>query len=376
MFHSRANYVGILIILLLSRFVTPTFGADEDSGRSTREVISRYCGIHCIYQILLINKKHVKFEDLITMKYVGNRMGSSLAELCRAAEDHGLHALPFSHGSAMLLRTLNDPAVLHVKSEHGLKAFNHWLLFLGVQDGKAWVCDGTKPATGIRFDELNELWDGNGFVVSANAIPKWKVYLPSLFLYALYVQIGIVVFWGSLFLNRAWQPAASLFASPGALRWFVTLRQAVLLLLLSSLVALGYRCITPDGFLSSIRAIKGIQETFIFTNFVTIGVSEFARHEAAQDVIFVDARPEEEYAAGHLSRAINIPPTSDLARCGAALQNVPKSAQIIVYCENVSCPFCKMVGQMLIDLGYRRLSLYEGGWQRWLEHVKQSGRRA
>jgi len=51
--------------------------------------------------------------------------------------------------------------------------------------------------------------------------------------------------------------------------------------------------------------------------------------------LFIDVREPEEYARGHISSAINLPPAKLLA--GAkALDKVPKDTELILYCVSGS----------------------------------------
>lgn len=51
--------------------------------------------------------------------------------------------------------------------------------------------------------------------------------------------------------------------------------------------------------------------------------------------IIVDVREPYEFAQGHVSGALNIPP-ADLMSGATALDNVPKDTQIILYCRSGS----------------------------------------
>jgi len=49
--------------------------------------------------------------------------------------------------------------------------------------------------------------------------------------------------------------------------------------------------------------------------------------------VIIDVRKPEEYAAGHVSGALNIPPEQLLASA-KLLDSVPKNAEIILYCRS------------------------------------------
>lgn len=64
--------------------------------------------------------------------------------------------------------------------------------------------------------------------------------------------------------------------------------------------------------------------------------------------IIIDVREPFEYAMGHVSGAINLPPAALMA--GAkALENVPKDTELVLYCRtgsrsNASAHFLKQLG--------------------------------
>ena len=45
--------------------------------------------------------------------------------------------------------------------------------------------------------------------------------------------------------------------------------------------------------------------------------------------------------------------------------NLPKSAEIIVYCGGPKCPQSRMAAEKLVQLGYEDVRAYEGGLEEW-----------
>lgn len=80
--------------------------------------------------------------------------------------------------------------------------------------------------------------------------------------------------------------------------------------------------------------------------------------------LFVDARGSDYFAEGHIPRAINMPRTSIVQ--GLATEALSdKSRPVIVYCSGEDCSDSKIVAQGLLMLGYRKVSVYAGGWEEW-----------
>ena len=76
----------------------------------------------------------------------------------------------------------------------------------------------------------------------------------------------------------------------------------------------------------------------------------------------VDARNAEQYAAGHIPGAINVPTGDD-----AALTRLPadKTAQLIFYCGGPACSARTNCAAKVQALGYAKLAQYKGGYPEW-----------
>lgn len=81
---------------------------------------------------------------------------------------------------------------------------------------------------------------------------------------------------------------------------------------------------------------------------------------ANNEVTLLDVRPEEEFAAGHLPEAINIP----LAQLETMLDRLPRNQTIVAYCRGPYCVLSHQAVQRLRQLGYpaRR---FEEGYPEW-----------
>lgn len=91
-----------------------------------------------------------------------------------------------------------------------------------------------------------------------------------------------------------------------------------------------------------------------------VGRRELVRRLKDGLVTVLDVRPEDEFAAGHLPNAVNIP-LRDLAR---RLREIPKSREIVAYCRGPYCVLAFEAVALLRSRGFniRRL---EDGYPEW-----------
>lgn len=77
-------------------------------------------------------------------------------------------------------------------------------------------------------------------------------------------------------------------------------------------------------------------------------------------VALLDVRPENEYAAGHLPQAINIP----LEQLESMLDELPRDREIVAYCRGPYCVLSHEAVQRLRKLGYQ-VRRFDEGFPEW-----------
>jgi rhodanese-related sulfurtransferase len=87
--------------------------------------------------------------------------------------------------------------------------------------------------------------------------------------------------------------------------------------------------------------------------------------ERAEPFVLVDARSPMAYARSHLPGAVNLPSIWVDERAGRRIPD--RDTEVVVYCQNVECDSSIKVADRLLELGYRRVSHYEGGQVDWVE---------
>ena len=91
-----------------------------------------------------------------------------------------------------------------------------------------------------------------------------------------------------------------------------------------------------------------------------VGRKELARRIRDRVVTVLDVRPPDEFAAGHVAKAVNIP-LGELAR---RLRELPKDREIVAYCRG---PYCVLAFEAVALLRKRGLAArrLEDGFPEW-----------
>src|SRR2546430_10617213 len=77
-------------------------------------------------------------------------------------------------------------------------------------------------------------------------------------------------------------------------------------------------------------------------------------------VTVLDVRPEDEYAAGHVPKAINIP----LRELTRRLRQIPKNREVVAYCRGPYCVLAFEAVAILRERGFKVRRL-EDGYPEW-----------
>lgn len=86
-----------------------------------------------------------------------------------------------------------------------------------------------------------------------------------------------------------------------------------------------------------------------------------------QNVVFIDARERNDFAAGHIRGAINIPYYS-FEEFKFLLKNIAKDKPVVTYCGGTDCDLSIILGNQLFKLGYKQVYIFFGGWNQWKEN--------
>ena len=85
--------------------------------------------------------------------------------------------------------------------------------------------------------------------------------------------------------------------------------------------------------------------------------------DAREDLVVLEALPEEYYRSGHIPGAAHLPLENIDLR--AALVIDDRHASVVVYCASESCENSHIAAKRLNELGYSNVSVYAGGKADW-----------
>lgn len=100
-------------------------------------------------------------------------------------------------------------------------------------------------------------------------------------------------------------------------------------------------------------------------DYVGEDVEMIDRHElrarlAREEVVLIDVRPAEEYAAGHIAGSKSIP----IDELDQRLTELPKDREIVAYCRGPFCAYAHEAVRRLADSG-RNARRLDDGWPEW-----------
>jgi rhodanese-related sulfurtransferase len=88
----------------------------------------------------------------------------------------------------------------------------------------------------------------------------------------------------------------------------------------------------------------------------SLTIDDLLKRLDSSNVILLDIRPEEEYRAGHIPKAISMP----IEQLAGRLKDLPKNKEVIAYCRGQFCVFADEAVQFLLKNKVKAIRLDEG----------------
>jgi rhodanese-related sulfurtransferase/predicted transcriptional regulator len=115
-----------------------------------------------------------------------------------------------------------------------------------------------------------------------------------------------------------------------------------------------------DASAARLAEVERAAHDYLGEDVETIGREDLRERLARGDVVLVDVRPPEEFAAGHIEGARSIP----LAELERRLAELPADREVVAYCRGPFCAYSHEAVRRLNDAG-RTARRLEDGWPEW-----------
>jgi len=115
-----------------------------------------------------------------------------------------------------------------------------------------------------------------------------------------------------------------------------------------------------DASAARLAEVERAAHDYLGEDVEAIGREDLRERLARGDVVLVDVRPPEEFAAGHIEGARSIP----LAELERRLADLPPDREIVAYCRGPFCAYAHEAVRRLNDAG-RAARRLEDGWPEW-----------
>jgi rhodanese-related sulfurtransferase/predicted transcriptional regulator len=125
-----------------------------------------------------------------------------------------------------------------------------------------------------------------------------------------------------------------------------------------------------DASVSQLAEVERAAREYLGDEVEAIDRDELVKRLASGDVVLIDVRPEEEYAAGHIEGACSVP----LEELERRLADLPTNREVVAYCRGPFCAYAHEAVRKLRTAG-REARRLEDGWPEWRLSEKRSRRR-
>ncbi|MFK7767587.1 MAG: rhodanese-like domain-containing protein [Mariniblastus sp.] len=317
------------------------------------------CGVRSLFVAMRAMKIDVQYKELIRKEYVGNSLGSEIGELSLAAQRFDLNSLKATNLTYRDLCRSKYPILLHMRSSGAKIEFDHWITFLGLEDGRIRIFDPSFGHETVGVGDLISNWSGTGLILSPPGQPAHTGnYISFLEILAFVLLVSSLLF----FIHKALELKTANQNSNSTIGWQLS-SMALVILLLSVVVHFG----SNIGFAQNPTAVAEVLRRYSSLEFQEVEKEDLIEMKA-NGAVLVDSRLTKDYLSGSIDGAISLPVASSLTRRQQVLRNIDKSQAIVVFCQSSSCMFSDEVGQFLKFNGYENIHIYRDGFVDWISN--------
>jgi rhodanese-related sulfurtransferase len=141
--------------------------------------------------------------------------------------------------------------------------------------------------------------------------------------------------------------------------------QVPLLVITACVIGIAVNNLRPDG----IPYVGDWSEQARFVDAsgksLLIGLDEAGRLFEQQAALFLDARPQSQYADGHIRDALSLPWQEADRYFLKLAERLDSASAIITYCDGESCDLSHELALFLIEMGFENVRVLVNGWTVW-----------
>lgn len=329
-----------------------------------------YCGIYAVYGAAsVVRNTTAEFEQLIDVKYVSTRYGSKISDLIEAGRELGVTVSPLQGLGIASLHGAQGPLILHVAAGDQLVEYNHWILFLGIENGQAHIVDSIDASRHVPISAVLARWDGVALAVTQDqdSVPDYSsretAFMVNRLLRACFIVILVSLLVSLVFAKRFAQSPGSTMTGNSR-----ELTVGAMVLVGSCLVHAGFSEVFDGQSLSRNRSSAMlVQAAARNGEFPLIDYTELMHEisESPEQITIVDARPEYLYRQGAIPGAINIPIDGKHQEMIRRLEDIDRTKPVVLYCQSKGCAFDEKLAIRLAGTGFTHIRLYQEGWNGW-----------
>jgi rhodanese-related sulfurtransferase len=146
------------------------------------------------------------------------------------------------------------------------------------------------------------------------------------------------------------------------------LRETIFILIISFSAGLGFNLVRSERLpLIADWSIEGRLKAR-FGEKAVISFEEAKQVFFSKKGVFLDARPPNDYRAGHIQGARNLPIEAFDEHFDKATRDLPQEALIITYCDGETCTQSNKLTRKLKEMGYENVRILVNGWSLWKKH--------
>lgn len=146
-----------------------------------------------------------------------------------------------------------------------------------------------------------------------------------------------------------------------------TLYEVLLIVAVSMTVSLTVNAVRPDGISFSGKSSDSSSQTQAEEGPAEISVDEAVRKFKAGNTLFIDSRSADDYAAGHIQGAVNLPDHEFDSFIDEFLSKTVPETEIVTYCDGPHCSLCEDLAGKLFMAGFGHIFYIKNGLTLWRE---------